>query len=62
MDIRCSAVLAFYDLADKIVKIPVTAITAISTVMLPKSSKYFIDNDHAGLTKVYKPQLIFQSC
>ena len=46
-----SAVLAFYDLADKIVKIPVTAITAISTVMLPKSSKYFIDNDHAGLTK-----------
>lgn len=40
-----SAVLAFYDLADKIVKIPVTAITAISTVMLPKSSKYFIDND-----------------
>lgn len=45
------AILAYYDLADKIVKIPVTVITSVSAVMLPRSSKYFIDSDKSALTK-----------
>ena len=49
--LKDTAIIAYYDLADKIVKIPVTAITAVSTVMLPKSAKYFINEDKHGLEK-----------
>lgn len=49
--LKDTATIAYYDQADKIVKIPVTAITAVSTVMLPKSSKYYIDDDKRGLEK-----------
>lgn len=54
------SILAYYDLADKIVKIPVTAITAVSTVMLPKSSKYFIGDDSEGLTNSIQSTIDFQ--
>lgn len=53
------SILAYYDLADKIVKIPVTAITAVSTVMLPKSSKYFIGDDSEGLTNSIQSTIDF---
>lgn len=39
-----SAIIAFYDQSDKIVKIPVTAITAVSAVMLPRSANLFASN------------------
>jgi len=38
---RDNAVIALYDQADKIVKVPVTIITAISAVMFPKTSSFF---------------------
>lgn len=43
------SLIAFYDQADKIVKLPVTAITAVSSVMLPISSKFYAKNDNNGL-------------
>ena len=43
------AIIAFYDQADKIVKIPVTAITAVSAVMLPRSANLFASNDKRQL-------------
>lgn len=46
-----SAVIAFYDQADKIVKIPVTAITAVSAVMLPRSASLFASNDKNQLSE-----------
>lgn len=46
-----SALIAFYDQADKIVKIPVTAISAVSSVMLPRSSNLFVNNDSNALNE-----------
>ncbi len=46
-----TSLIAFYDQADRITKIPVNIILAISTVMLPKSSTYFAKNDKQGLSK-----------
>lgn len=53
------SILAYYDLADKIVKIPVTVITAVSAVMLPRSSKYFIGDDLIGLTRSIQTTIDF---
>lgn len=46
-----STIIAFYDQADKIVKIPVTAITAVSAVMLPRSANLFASNDKNQLNE-----------
>ena len=46
-----SAIIAFYDQSDKIVKIPVTAITAVSAVMLPRSANLFASNDKNQLSE-----------
>ena len=47
--LKSPEIIAFYDLGQKIVRIPVTAITAISTVMLPRNSRYIIENDMVNL-------------
>lgn len=49
--LKSPEIIAFYDLGQKIVRIPVTAITAISTVMLPRNSRYIIENDTQNLNK-----------
>lgn len=48
------ALIAFYDQADKIVKIPVTAITAVSAVMLPRSANLFASNDKNQLDETIR--------
>lgn len=47
--LKSPEIIAFYDLGQKIVRIPVTAITAISTVMLPRNSRFIIENDTENL-------------
>ncbi len=43
------SLIAFYDQADKLNKVPVTAISAVSLVMLPKNASYFSNDDYEGL-------------
>ncbi|SEI97427.1 Membrane protein involved in the export of O-antigen and teichoic acid [Kandleria vitulina] len=43
------SLIAFYDQADKLNKVPVTIISAVSLVMLPKNSTYVSNEDYKGL-------------
>lgn len=46
-----TSLIAFYDQADRIVKLPVNIILAVAAVMLPKSSSFFANDDKEGLSK-----------
>lgn len=44
--------IAFYDMGEKIVTIPLTFITVLSTVMMPRIANRFINNDKESIIKL----------
>ena len=53
--------VAFYDQADKIVKIPLTFITVLSTVMMPRLANQLSNGDKAGFQRYLSETLRFSS-
>lgn len=46
--------IAYYDMAEKIVTIPLTFITVLSTVMMPRIANCYINNDKKSITNLIK--------
>lgn len=53
-----TSLVAFYDQADKIVQVPVVAITAVGTVMLPRTAHVFKNNTIDELENIIKATVI----
>lgn len=53
-----TSLVAFYDQADKIVQVPVIAITAVGTVMLPRTAHVFKNNAIDELESIIKATVI----
>ena len=56
-----SSAVAFYDQAEKIVKIPLTFITVLSTVMMPRLASQFADNNLTQMKNYLSKTIKFSS-
>lgn len=56
-----SSAVAFYDQAEKIVKIPLTFITVLSTVMMPRLASQFVDNNLVQVKNYLAKTITFSS-
>ncbi len=51
--------VAFYEYSDKIVKIPRTFVSVITTVLFPRACKYAADHNMKGMKKTMEDSLLF---
>lgn len=56
-----SSAVAYYDQAEKIVKIPLTFITVLSTVMMPRLASQFSDNNKEQVKQYLAKTILFSS-
>ena len=59
--LKSSSAVAFYDQAEKIVKIPLAFITVLSTVMMPRLASQFADDNTVQVKRYLSQTILFSS-